>query len=69
MADLLEPWVVKSALVISALAAVNVWLFVLSVRIGRNEPVQMQQSLKDLSTSPRPAARVDRRKGDRSAAA
>ena len=30
--DFVEPWVIRSALVIGVLAAVNVWLFLLSLK-------------------------------------
>jgi hypothetical protein len=38
--DLFEPWVIRSALVVGALAAVNVWLFMLSI----NQPCEIPAS-------------------------
>jgi hypothetical protein len=37
MLDMLQPWVIKSTLVISALALVNVALYMARVRLERRE--------------------------------
>jgi hypothetical protein len=33
MVDMLEPWVLKATMVVGTLAAVNIWLFVLSTKL------------------------------------
>jgi hypothetical protein len=38
MVDMLEPWVLKATLVVGTLAAVNVWLFVLSTKLTPHVP-------------------------------
>jgi hypothetical protein len=39
MQDLLQPWVIKSALVISALALIDVFLYMVCVRVERRNRV------------------------------
>ena len=40
MLELLQPWVIKSALIISALALVDVFLYMVCVRVERRERVR-----------------------------
>jgi hypothetical protein len=35
--DFVEPWVIRSALVVGLLAAVNVWLFLLSRQVPEHQ--------------------------------
>jgi len=49
MQDLLQPWVIKSTLVISALAVIDVFLYMVCVRVERRNQVH---GLKSSSSVP-----------------